>query len=294
MLKDMWEKNRRVLHTGVVIGVVCCVLTACGGDSADQPGEESTPGTATFNPEITKEPRVFHAVTNEEDVAADPCNPAFQEWEKQNIGFFIQQNKGTWPSTEMTFTPTTVTGDLQACEITVTGANITDSDGGDLNNFTVITTARPDSLNPTNQEIINNIFLEDEDDVLAKANNLNDVDVEKLKKISPLVVSAIDYATDNNMDKASFWTIGYNYGLGAVFSNNEGNMCLATVLNGGAVEGVDPARIVSGWAVVKTQDQQKETERRTGGAAGQLTYLLGGQLNSNPPLNKYAYYITKD
>ena len=292
MLKDMWEKNRRVLHTGVVIGVVCCVLAACGGDSADQPGEESTPGTATFNPEITKEPRVFHAVTNEEDVAADPCNPAFQEWAKQNIGFFIQQNKGTWPSTEMTFTPITVTGDLQACEITVTGANITDPDGGDLNNFTVITTVLPDSLNPTNKKIIEDMYNEVSDTAHIKGVSIDDVnvidiDVEKLKNLNPITASAIDYATDNNMiDKTSFWVSRYNE-FGAVFSNNEGNMCLATALNDGSGSG-------GGWAVVKTQDQQKETERRTGGAAGQLTYLLGGQLNSNPPLNKYAYYITKD
>ena len=231
----MLKNKRGIIRSGITIAVTCFFLTACGGDTPEEPSD-APQGTATFNPEITKEPRSFGATTKYkdlEDLAKDPCSEIFQGWAKETIGFFIQENKGTWPSTEMAFTPTTVTGDIKACEITVTGANITDPDGGDLNNFTVIIATLPDSLNPIDKEISDDIFMEGEDIELAEASSLNDVDVDKLKKISPINASAIDYAIENNMvDKVKFWRLGNSRQLSGVFTDVTGGSCLATVLDG--------------------------------------------------------------
>lgn len=285
-------KNKRgIIRSGITIALTCFFLTACGGDTPEEPSD--TPGTATFNPEITKEPRVFGATNRYEDLAKDPCNENFQGWAKETIGFFIQENKGTWPSTEMSFAPTTVTGDIKACEITVTGANITDPDGGDLNNFTVIIATLPDSLNPIDKEISDDIFMEDEDDILAQANSLNDVDVDKLKNISPITASAIDYATENNMvDKVKFWRLGNNRQLSAVFADATSGSCLATVLDGVYFEEDDRANGGGGWVLVKTEDQQKETGLNVGGSAGQLAHLLNMQIDGYYGESEELYYIT--
>lgn len=267
------------------------ILAACGnGDSpeGDTSGAEQTTTEETANARVPRPP----AFTNAEDrlagMATEGCGAAFEEWAFDTVVYFTDVNGGDWEGVDIDFAPGEPSSrGAKTCDVTVSGAGITGTPGGDLNDFTVTAMGLPSDDNPVD---------------MARSDEISDVahvdpvvsEVDGIVGLSPLVDDAVGYVTAKGLTDHHIEIHPGQPQMGrGVFTN--GTTTLVThfpvnfYMEG---EGTDTSGTGGGWAAVTTNDPQLETDMEARTAAGRMAQVFTmGMRNSAGPGNDSVYTI---
>lgn len=270
------------------------ILAACGnGDTPEgtTSGEEQTTTEETANARVARPP----AFTNEEDRLAgmetEGCGAAFEEWAFDTVVYFTDVNGGDWEGVDVDF----ATGQPSArgaktCDITVSGAGITGTAGGDLNDFTITAMGLPSASNPVNMVRSDEISEASRDAAVF-------TEVDGIVGLSPLVDDAVGYATAKGLtDHHIEMHAGQPKMLRGVFTNGTTTLVTHTpvklYMEG---EGTDTVGTGGGWAAVTTDDPQTQTDMEARTAAGRMAQVFTmGMHNTAGPGNDAVYTIRAD
>lgn len=211
---------------------------------------------------------------------SEGCGPQFEEWSKDMIVFITWTNNGDWEHVQTETNPTTLANSTKACELKVTGANITGSAGGDLNDFTVTTAGLSSESNPIDPKAVQTIT-----DSRVKGEDLTEItDMQRLAAISPLMTSAADFANAKGLTEFS-GRYNTESSLAEGFYAGD-NTWLSTVspakfYNDTTKGKPDTQGSRGAWVAVTTDDPQKDTERKSGPAAGQVAEFFTRQMDNS-------------
>lgn len=274
---------RRVI-AGTAALSAAVLLASCGGDNEGESNNADGNNTATEQQEVNelvdKSPNFSDSETRLAEMEAEGCGPQFEKWSKDMIVFITWVNNGDWEHVQTETNPTTLANNTKGCELKVTGANITGSEGGDLNDFTVTTVGLTSESNPIDPGAVQAIT-----DSRVKGEDLTELtDMQQLASISPLMASAADFANAKGLTEfhgqynsdsklAEGFYAGDNTWLSTVSP--------AKFYNDTTKGKPDTQGSRGAWAAVTTDDPQKDTERKSGPAAGQVAEFFTRQMGNS-------------
>ena len=284
----MTNQLRRVV-AGTAAITAATILVACGSnnDSAG-PGEEATTEQEQVNERVASPPNFSQSNDRFAAIEAGECNTEFEDWSHDMVVYLTDVNGGDWEHVKTEVKPTTVAANMNACEINVTGAQITGTPGGDLNDFTITATGLTKDSNSGNPEA--HLALMD----MARAEKSNELeisDVNLLANLNPVMNAAVSYG---NAHGASF-TGDFQYGerkIDGHFSGEDTYLTAYSPVDATKDGEIPPAaQRQNGWAAVTTNDPQKETDRDSGTAAGQFSQFF--TYNMNNKMQSDSWYTIK-
>ena len=274
---------RRVI-AGTAALSATVLLASCGDDSGDEAnnadGNNAPTEQQEVNERVDKAPSFNHPEDRFMEMETEGCGPQFEEWSKDMIVFITGVNNGDWEHVQTEANPTTLANNTKACELKITGANITDSEGGDLNDFTITTAGLSSESNPIDPKAVQTIT-----DSRVKGEDLTELtDMQQLAAISPLMASAADFANAKGLTEfhgqyntESSLAEGFYAGDNTWLSTASP----AKFYNDTTKGKPDTQGSRGAWAAVTTDDPQKDTERKSGPAAGQVAEFFTRQMDNS-------------
>lgn len=274
---------RRVLASTAALSATA-LLAACGnsdeGSTTNANSGDSTPAEQQeVNQLVDKSPNFSHPKHIIPEMESEGCGPQFEEWSKDMIVFITWVNNGDWEHVQTETNPTTLANNTKACELKVTGANITGTEGGDLNDFTVTAAGLDSESNPIDPKAVQAIT-----DSRVKGEDLTEItDMQQLAAISPLMASAADFANAKGLTDFHGLYNSESYLAEGFYAGD--NTWLSTVspakfYNDTTKGKPDTQGSRGAWAAVTTDDPQKDTERKSGPAAGQVAEFFTRQMDN--------------
>lgn len=299
---------RRVLASTAALSATA-LLAACGnsdeGSTTNANSGDSAPSEQQeVNELVDKSPNFSHPKHIIPEMESEGCGPQFEEWSKDMIVFITWVNNGDWEHVQTETNPTTLANNTKACELKVTGANITGTEGGDLNDFTVTTAGLDSESNPIDPKAVMALREQQEnapaiDEKSSKRNGkvTEFGDMQQLAAFSPLMASAADFANAKGLTNFSGILNEKTSRAEGFYSGD--NTWLATVSAAhfytektGAEPDTDGSR--GAWAAVTTDDPQKDTERKSGPAAGQVAEFFTRQMDNTAAFGNDQWFEIKD
>lgn len=279
----MTHTLRRVI-AGTAALSATVLLASCGDDNGDESNNADGNNTPAEQQEVNelvdKSPNFSDSENRLAEMESEGCGPQFEEWSKDMIVFITWANNGDWEHVQTETNPTTLANNTKACELKVTGANITGSEGGDLNDFTVTTAGLSSESNPIDPKAVQAIT-----DRRIKSEDLNELtDMQQLASISPLMTSAADFANAKGLTEFHGQYNSESYLAEGFYAGD--NTWLSTVspakfYNDTTKGKPDTQGSRGAWAAVTTDDPQKDTERKSGPAAGQVAEFFTRQMDNS-------------
>lgn len=268
----MTNQLRRVV-AGTAAITAATILVACGSnnDSAG-PGEEATTEQEQVNERVASPPNFSQSNDRFAAIEAGECNTEFEDWSHDLVVYLTDVNGGDWEYVKTEVKPTTVAANMNACEINVTGAQITGTPGGDLNDFTITATGLSRESNSISKDGVDALR---EISKREQAREVNFDDVNLLANLSDVANSAVSFANAKGMDFQGAYISSAAAATGA-FSGD--GVYLNTYTDELTSQTDKPS--ASGWAAVTTDDPQKETDRDSGTAAGQFSQFFTYNMNN--------------
>lgn len=302
----MTHTLRRVI-AGTAALSATVLLASCGDDNGDESNNADGNNTPAEQQEVNelvdKSPNFSDSENRLAEMESEGCGPQFEEWSKDMIVFITWANDGDWEHVQTETNPTTLANNTKACELKVTGANITDTEGGDLNDFTVTTAGLSSESNPIDPKAVMDMRekLEDAPAInktqSERAGKIAEIsDMQQLAAISPLMASAADFANAKGLTDFSGIFNDKTSMVDGFYAGD--NTWLATVSDAAFYTektGQEPDTRGSrgAWAAVTTDDPQKDTERKSGPAAGQVAEFFTRQMD-NSVRNSDQWFEIKD
>lgn len=290
----MTHTLRRVI-AGTAALSATVLLASCGDDNEDDSNNADGNNTPAEQQEVNelvdKSPNFSHSEDRLTEMEAEGCGPQFEEWSKDMIVFITWANNGDWEHVQTETNPTTLANNTKACELKVTGANITDTEGGDLNDFTITTAGFSSESNPIDPKAVMAMRekLEDAPAInktqSERAGKISEIsDMQQLAAFSPLMASAADFANAKGLTDFSGTFNDKTSKADGFYAGD--NTWLATVSNAAFYTektGAEPDTQGSrgAWVAVTTDDTQKDTERKSGPAAGQVAEFFTRQMDNS-------------
>lgn len=279
----MTHTLRRVI-AGTAALSATVLLASCGDDNGDESNNADGNNTPAEQQEVNelvdKSPNFSDSENRLAEMESEGCGPQFEEWSKDMIVFITWANDGDWEHVQTETNPTTLANNTKACELKVTGANITGSEGGDLNDFTVTTAGLSSESNPIDPAAVEPIV-----DSRNKKENLNDItDMQQLAAFSPLMASAADFANAKGLtDFNGLYNSKSRLAEGFYAGDNTwlSTVSPAKFYNDTTKGKPDTQGSRGAWAAVTTDDPQKDTERKSGPAAGQVAEFFTRQMDNS-------------
>lgn len=301
----MTHTLRRVL-AGTAALSATVLLASCGDDNEDDSNNADGNNTPAEQQEVNelvdKSPNFSDSENRLTEMESEGCGPQFEEWSKDMIVFITWANDGDWEHVQTETNPTTLANNTKACELKVTGANITDTEGGDLNDFTVTTAGLSSESNPIDPKAVMDMREKLEDAPAPDSARPNSggklaeiTDMQQLAAISPLMASAADFANAKGLTNFS-GALNDKSNMAEGFFAGE-NTWLATITDAAFyTEETEAEPDTQGsrgaWAAVTTDDSQKDTERKSGPAAGQVAEFFTRQMDNSAPSSDQWFVIT--
>ncbi len=268
------------------------ILVACGsGDSPEgnTGGEEQTTVEKTANKQVLRPPNFTHNEDRLAGMEAEGCGAAFEEWAFDTIVYFTEINGGDWEGVDIDFAAGQPSSrGAKTCDITVSGAGMMGTPGGDLNDFTITAMGLTSESNPVDMRRSDEIGEAIRDAAVF-------AEVDGISGLSPLVDDAVGYATAKGLtDHHIEVHAGQPSTLRAVFTNGTTTLVTHAPIKfymEGA--GTDTVGTRGGWAAVTTDDPQTETEMEARTAAGRMAQVFTMGMNNTAGAGNEAVYTIR-
>ena len=204
-------------------------------------------------------------------MAEQGCSPGYEVFAEDTVNYFTETHDGDYEGFDIAFQegPTSPRGH-KTCEITVTGLGISGTNGGDLNNATILVEALPGELNLQDKRISSDAFF-------AQRTMETNGDISPLAGVSDLVDDAMQYANTNDMTESSQIilkspTVVMELSNPAETSALSIHIPLKSYQDDSDMETLDNTADAGGFAVVTTDDEQRTDTERS--AAEALAYVF--------------------